>query len=270
MAKKRLNKKLAMIGSVLFVFVAIMVIVGLIYLSRRNPQKFLKYGDEAIATARQTTDKEQRKEIYKEAERNYKKAYGYSKTDELKVVGLHRLTDIYIETGDWRSVMGCWAQIVRLDPKDINARYNRLKYFYIFAQTVSGQTWQEVATQAGDLIEMIETPGATAELATEDTSKLEIEAFKQSGELVHKLGPYLHLMRGQANLQIAILGMVTNKEETLKQAVADLEKVKQLEPANPDVYRYLAQATAFRGETEASKGNLEARVKSQEEARRRL
>ncbi len=266
MAKKRLNKKLAMIGSVLFVFVAIMVIVGLIYLSRRNPQKFLKYGDEAIATARQTTDKEQRKEIYKEAERNYKKAYGYSKTDELKVVGLHRLTDIYIETGDWRSVMGCWAQIVRLDPKDINARYNRLKYFYIFAQTVSGQTWQEVATQAGDLIEMIETPGATAELATEDTSKLEIEAFKQSGEPVHKLGPYLHLMRGQANLQIAILGMVTNKEETLKQAVADLEKVKQLEPANPDVYRYLAQATAFRGETEASKGNLEARVKSQEEA----
>lgn len=266
MAKKRLNKKLAMIGSVLFVFVAITVIVGLIYLSRRNPQKFIKYGDEAIATARQTTDKEQRKEIYKEAERNYRKAYGYSKTDELKIEGLHRLADLYIETGDWRNVMGCWTQIVRLDPKDIKARYNRLKYFYIFAQTVSGQTWQEIATQAGEFIEMIETPGATAELATEDTSKLEIEAFKQSGEPSHKLGPYLHLMRGQANLQIAMLGMVTNKEETLKQAVADLEKVKQLEPANPEVYRYLALAIAFSGETEASKGNLEARVKSREEA----
>jgi tetratricopeptide (TPR) repeat protein len=265
MAKKRLNKKLAMIGSVLFVFVAIAVIVGLIYLSRRNPQKFLKYGDEAIATARQTTDKEQQKEIYKQAERNYRKAYGYSKTDELKVVGLHRLADLYIETGDWRSVMGCWTQIVRLDPKDINARYNRLKYFYIFAQTVSGEAWQEVAAQAGEFIEMIEN-GATAELATEDTSKLEIEAFKQSGEPAHKLGPYLHLMRGQANLHIAMLGMVTNKEETLKQAVADLEKVKQLEPENIDVYRYLAQATAFSGEMEASKGNLEARVKSQEEA----
>ena len=133
------------------------VIVGLIYLSRRNPQKFLKYGDEAIATARQTTDKEQQKEIYKEAERNYKKAYGYSKTDELKIVGLHHLANLYIETGDWRNVMGCWTQIVRLDPKDINARYNRLKYFYIFAQTVSGEAWQEVATQAGEFIEMIET-----------------------------------------------------------------------------------------------------------------
>jgi tetratricopeptide (TPR) repeat protein len=266
MAKKRLNKKLAMIGSVLFVFVAITVIVGLIYLSRRNPQKFIKYGDEAIATARQTTDKEQQKEIYKEAERNYRKAYGYSKTDELKIVGLRHLADLYIETGDWRNVMGCWTQIVRLDPKDIKARYNRLKYFYIFAQTVSGQAWQEIATQAGEFIEMIETPGATAELATEDTSKLEIEAFKQNGEPAHKLEPYLHLMRGQANLQIAMLGMVTNRGETLNQAIADLEKVKQLEPANPDVYRYLAQATAFRGEMEVSKGNLEARVKSWEEA----
>jgi len=255
-----------MIGSVLFVFLAITVIVGLIYLSRRNPQKFIKYGDEAIATARQTTDKEHRKEIYKEAERNYRKAYGYSKTDELKIVGLHRLADLYIETEDWRNVMGCWTQIVRLDPKDINARYNRLKYFYIFAQTVSGQAWQEVATQAGEFIEMIEAPGATAELATEDTSKLEIEAFKQSGEPAHKLGSYLHLMRGQSNLYIAMLGMVTNKGETLNQSIADLEKVKQLEPANPDVYRYLAQATAFKGEMDTSKGNLEARVKSQEEA----
>jgi tetratricopeptide (TPR) repeat protein len=266
MAKKRLNKKLAMIGSVLFVAVIFGAIVVLIHLSRRDPQKFIKYGDEAIATARQTTDKEQQKEIYKEAERNYRKAYGYSKTDELKIVGLHRLADLYIETGDWRNVMGCWTQIVRLDPKDIKARYNRLKYFYVFAQTVSGQTWQEVATQAGELIEMIETPGATAELATEDTSKLEIDAFKQIGEPAHKLDPYLHLMRGQANLQIAMLGMVTDRGETLNQAIADLEKVKQLEPANPDVYLYLAQATAFRGEMEASKGNLEAKVKSQEEA----
>ncbi|MGD0571499.1 MAG: tetratricopeptide repeat protein [Sedimentisphaerales bacterium] len=265
MAKKRLNKKLAMIGSVLFVFVAITVIVGLIYLSRRNPQKFIKYGDEAVATARQTTDKEQQKEIYKEAERDYRKAYGYSKTDELKVESLRHLADFYIETDDWRNVMGCWTQIVRLDPKDTKARYNRLKYFYVLAQTVSGQTWQEVATQAGEFIEIIEN-GTTAELAAEDTSKLEIEAFKQSGEPTHKLGPYLYLMRGQANLYISMLGMVTNREETLKQAVADLEKVKQLEPANPDVYRYLAQATAFRGGMEASKGNLEAQAKSQEEA----
>ena len=116
MAKKRLNRKLAVIGFVIFVLVAIVAIVGLLHLSR-NPYKFIKDGDAAIASARQTTDKEQRKNIYKEAEQNYKKAYGQFKTDELKVETLYRLADVYIDTGDWRSSLGCWNQIVSLDSK---------------------------------------------------------------------------------------------------------------------------------------------------------
>ena len=265
MAKKRLNRKLALIGFVIFVLVAIVAIVGLLHLSR-DPHKFIKDGDAAIASARQTTDKEQRKKIYKEAERNYKKAYGRSKTDELKVETLYRLADVYIDTGDWRSTLGCWNQIVRLDSKDIKARYNRLKYFYIIAQIVSGPVWQEVATQASEFIEIIEKPGAASELATTDTSKWEIDALKQTGETAHKLGPYLHMVQGRAKLEIAQLGMVTNKEETLKQAVADLEIVKQLEPTNADVYQYLAQAAAFRGEMETSKGDMDAKIRGQEEA----
>jgi tetratricopeptide (TPR) repeat protein len=265
MAKKRLNRKLALIGFVIFVLVAIVAIVGLLQLSR-DPSKFIKDGDAAIASARQTTDKEQRKEIYKEAERNYKKAYGHSKTDELKVETLYRLADVYTDTGDWRSTLGCWSQIVRLDPKDVKARYSQLKYFYIIAQIVSGPIWQEVATQASAFIEIVEKPGAASELATEDTSKWEVDALKQPGETVHKLGPYLHMVQGRAKLEIAQLGMVTNKEETLKQAVADLEIVKQLEPTNADVYQYLAQAAAFRGEMEASKGDMDARIRGREEA----
>ena len=265
MAKKRLNKKVALIGFVAFVFVAMATIVWLLHLSR-DPQKFIKDGDAAIKSARQTTDKEQRKEIYKEAERNYRKAYGHSKTDELKVETLYRLADVYIDTEDWRDVLGCWTQIVRLDSKDIQARYGQLKYFYIVAQTVPGPVWQEVATQASEFIELIEKPGGESELATADTAKWEVGSLKQNGEPAHKLGPYLHLVRGRANLEIAQLGMVTNKEETLKQVVADLEKVKQLEPTNTDVYKYLAQATAFSGELEASKGNIDAKVRGQEEA----
>jgi tetratricopeptide (TPR) repeat protein len=265
MAKKRLNRKLALIGFVIFVLVAIGAIVGLLHLSR-DPHKFIKDGDAAVASARQTTDKEQRKEIYKEAERNYKKAYGCSKTDELKVETLYRLADVYIDTGDWRGTLGCWNQIVRLDSKNIKARYNRLKYFYIIAQIVSGPVWQEVATQASEFIEIIEGPGAASELATTDTSKWEIDALKQTGETSHKLGPYLHMVQGTAKLEIAQLGMVTNKEETLKQAVADLDIVKQLEPTNADVYQYLAQATAFRGEMETSKGDMDAKIRGQDEA----
>jgi len=253
MAKKRLNRKLALIGFVMFVLVAIVAIVGLLHLSR-NPHKFIKDGDTAVKSARQTTDKEQRKEIYKGAERNYKKAYGCSKTDELKVETLYRLADVYTDTGDWRNVLGCWNQIVRLDSKNIKARYGRLKYFYIIAQIVSGPVWQEVATQASEFIEIIEKPGAASELATADTSKWEVDALKQTGETAHKLGPYLHMIQGRAKLEIARLGMVTNKEETLKQAVADLEIVKQLEPTNTDVYQYLAQAAASEAKWKHRKG----------------
>jgi tetratricopeptide (TPR) repeat protein len=265
MAKKRLNRKLALIGFMVFVFVAIAVIGGFLFLSR-DPHKYIKDGDMAIASARQATEKEQRKELYKETERNYKKAYGHSKTDELKVEILYRLTDVYLDTGDWRNTLGCWNQIVRLDSKDVKARYNRLKYFYTIAQITSGPVWQEVATQTSEFIEIMGKPGAASELATADTSKWEVDALKQTGETTHKLGPYLHMVQGRARLEIAQLGMVTNKEETLKQAVADLEIVKQLEPTNTEAYQYLAQAAAFRGEMEASKGNMDAKIRGQVEA----
>ena len=265
MAKKRLNRKLALIGFVIFMFMATAVIGGFLYLSR-DPHKFIKDGDAAVESALQATDKEQREELYKEAERNYKKAYGRSKTDELKVETLYRLADVYIDTGDWRNTLGCWNQIVRLDSKDVKARYSRLKYFYIIAQIVSGPVWQEVATQVSEFIEIIEKSGDASELATTDTSKWEIDALKQPGETAHKLGPYLHMAQGRAKLEIAQLGMVTNKEETLKQAVAELEIVKQLEPTNADGYQYLAEAAAFRGEMEAAKGNMDAKIRGQEEA----
>jgi tetratricopeptide (TPR) repeat protein len=265
MAKKRLNRKLALIGFVVFVFMAIAVIGGFLFLSR-DPHKFIKDGDTAVASARQATDKEQRKNIYKEAERYYRKAYGCSKTDELKVETLYRLADVYIDTGDWRDTLGCWNQIVRLDSKDVKARYCRLKYFYIIAQITSGPVWQEVATQASEFIEIMEKPGAASELATTDISKWEIDALKQTGETAHKLGPYLHMIQGRAKLEIAQLGMVTNKEETLKQAVADLEIVKQLEPTNEDAYQYLAEAAAFRGEMETAKGDMDAKIRGQKEA----
>ena len=265
MAKKRLNRKVALIGFVVFVFAGIAAIAAFLYLSG-DPRKFIKDGDTAIASARQATDKDQRKSLYTEAELKYKKAYGRSKTDELKVVAIYHLVDVYIETEEWRDVLGCWNKIVRLDPKDIKARYDRLKYSYIIAQTSPGPIWQEIATQASEFIDIIEKPGASPELATTDTSKLDIEALRQSGEPEHKLGPYLHLIRGIANLTTAQLGLVTNREETVKQAVADLEKVKQLEPANPDIYLYLAQAAVFKGNQETTKGDFEARDRGQNEA----
>ncbi len=187
MAKKRLNRKVALVGFVFFVLAAIGAIVLFFHLSG-NPSKFIKDGDAAVASAQQATDKEQREGLYQQAVRNFRKAYGKSKTDELRIEILYRLADVSIATGEWRDVMGCWSQIVRLDPKDIKARYNRLKYFYIIAQTSPGPIWQEVATQSSEFIDIIEKPGGSSELATADTSEWEIDALKQQGETTHKLG----------------------------------------------------------------------------------
>jgi tetratricopeptide (TPR) repeat protein len=265
MARKRLNKKVALIGSAVLAFVVISAIGAFLYFSR-DPQKFIKDGDTAVEAARQATDQEQKKTFYTEAERNYKKAYGLGKSDELKVETLYRLADVLVATGQWRDVLGCWSQIVRLDPKELKARYRRLKFFYMTAETSPGLVWQEVASQASEFIDRVEKPGAAPELAAADTSKWDMEALKLKGEPAHRLSTYLHLIRGRANLEIARLGMVTNRAETLNQAVADLEKVKQLEPANVEVYLYLAQAATVAGDIEASKGNLDAKVAGQNKA----
>jgi tetratricopeptide (TPR) repeat protein len=265
MAKKQLNRKAALIGSFIAA-VVIMLIIGLVLYLSRDPNKFIADGDVTFKTARETSDPDQRKELYGQAERKYRKAYGLSKTDELKVETLYRLAELFKSNGEWRKVLGCWAQIISLDKKDMLARYALLKYLYIAAQNSPGLIWQDVGTQASEFIELIEKPDVNPELATTETSKLEIDELKQKGESTHPLGAYLHLIRGRANFESTRLGLVTNKEESLKQAVADLEKVKQLEPANAEVYLYLAQAAALRGDIEAAKGNLDAGQKGREDA----
>lgn len=258
MAKKKLNKKVAMIGSAVLILAGIAVIAVFLHLSR-DPKKFMEDGDTEVNAAKLATDQQQRDEHYKEAERNYRRAYGHAKTDELKVTVLYRLADIYLATDKWRETLGCWTQIVRLDTKNLPARFNRLQYLYIVAQNSPGMVWQEVASQASEFIDIVEKAGADAELAKMETTKLENDALKQKSESSHRLGPYLHLVRGRANLEIARLGMVTNRDDTIKQVVADLDIVKQQEPANADVYLYLAEAAVMRGELGASRGTLDAR-----------
>lgn len=265
MAKKRLNKKMVYIGSAVFLFVALLLVVLFLRLSR-DPQKFIQDGALAMETAKKQTDKESRLDFYKEAERNYRKAFGYAKTDELKVEILHRIAEVFVSTEKWRDVVGCWNNIVRIESKDTSARYNRLKYFYIVAQSSQGMIWQDIATQASELIEIVESPSASPELAQTDVSKWEIDALRDKEEPNRKIAPYLHLIRGRANYQSAFYGIVPNKEATLKQAVADLEKVKQLEPEIPETYLYLAQAVNLTGRMEAAKGDTEAKEKKTKEA----
>ena len=261
MAKKRLNKKAALIGSAVFVFLVLGAIGVILYLSR-DPEKFIKAGDAAVKTAHEATDEQIKKEEYKSAERNYHKARGLAKTDSLRMELLFKLVDIYIETDQWRNVLGCWNKIIQIDPKNVKARFGRLKYFYIMAD--SGlRVWQEVASQASEFIEVAKD----ANLLAEGTAPWQPIKMQERRAVSNQMGPYLYLLRGRANLQIARLGAVTDPNESLTRAIDDLENVRELEPNNVDAYWYLAQAIITKGKILALRADFEGRDKAIERAK---
>ena len=143
MAKKRLNKKVALIGSVVFVLLVLVAIGVILYLSR-DPEKFIKDGDAMVIAARAATDEQIKEETYKRAERNYHKARNLAKTDLHRIEILFKLVDLYIETDQWRNVTGCWNGIINIDPENVKARFGRLKYVYIMADSGVRQLWQGV------------------------------------------------------------------------------------------------------------------------------
>ncbi len=258
MAKKRLNKKVVLIGSVIFVFLVLAAILVFLHLSR-DPEKFVRDGDVAVKAADEAIDEEIKAEKYKEAERNYHRARARAKTDSLRIEVLFRLVDIYIKTDKWDNVRGCWNKIIQIDPENAKARFGRLKYFYIVADSGAGRVWREVESQASEFIEV-----ADADLLAEDTAQW--ESFGPVGKRGQPLSSYLYLLRGRAMLEMTRIGAVTDPDESLARAIDDLEKVRELEPNNVDAYWYLAQAIVTKGDIFASRGNLEERDRASEQA----
>ena len=267
MVRKRLNRKVALVGSALFVFVVLIAIVFILYLSR-DPEKFIRDGDIAVTAAREATDEEVKTKEYKRAERCYHKARGLAKTDSLKIEMLFKLVDLYLETERWRNVVGCWSEIIRIDPKNIKARFARLKYLYTMTKTYAAAggggrgLWQEVESQASEFIEIAED----ANLLAEDAAKWEYFEIKARQPAPERMGSYLYLLRGRARLEVTRLGAVTDPEASLSKAINDLEKARELEPTHPQVYWYIAQAYLIRGEIFASRGSLEERDIAREQA----
>ncbi|GAH15351.1 unnamed protein product, partial [marine sediment metagenome] len=162
------------IGSMVFVFLVLGAIGVILYLSR-DPERFIKAGDEALLA-----------KDYKSAAQNYHKARNLAKTDSLRIETLLKLVDIYIETDQWRNVLGCWNKIIQIDPKNVKARFGRLKYFYIMAD--SGlRVWQEVASQASEFIEVAKN----ANLLAEDTTQWQPIKMQERRAVSNQMGPYL-------------------------------------------------------------------------------
>jgi Tfp pilus assembly protein PilF len=260
MARKRLNKKVALIGTVVFVFL-VLAAIGVILRLSQDPEKFIKDGDAAMKAAQEAVDEQVRTEEYNRAARNYSKARGMAKTDSLRVEMLFKLADIYLKTDRWRNVRGCWNKIIQIEPKNTKARFGQLKLYYIVANNGARGYWQEVASQASEFIEV-----ADANLLAEETTKWESFGTPVKERVAEYMGSYLYLLRGRAVLEMTKMGAVTDPDDSLAQATDDLEKVREIEPDNPQAYFYLAQAVIAKGEILTSRGNFEERDKARKQA----
>lgn len=255
MARKRLNKKVAIIGSLIFAFIVFVAIGAFLYLSR-DPEKFIRDGDAALLAG-----------DYEEAALSYNKARVRAKSDPLKVELLFKIADAYINIDRWNNVLGCWNRVVQIDPRNIKARLSRLNYLYIMANSIAGiggtGPWREVASQASELLEVAED----AELLNEDTASWGSFGLQETGMSDSQLGTYLHLLRGRAILEMAVAGAVTDPDESLERAIDDLEEVRKLQPDNVDTYWYLARAVREKGNIAASRGDLDRKDEAAEQAK---
>jgi tetratricopeptide (TPR) repeat protein len=261
MAMRRLNKKVALIGSAVVVFL-LLAVIGVVLRLGQDPEEFIRDAEAALKAARQATDEQAKEQNYKRAKQNFQSAYGRAKTDSLREDVLSKMVDMYFETEEWPFILGCWDEMIKVNPKNAKARYGRLKYFYILADTGSSGAWKEVHEQSSEFLKVAEDAG----LLQEDTA--ELDASKIDKEVIHGqlLGPYLYLVRARAALEMASLGTVTDKDESLEQAVNDLKKVQEYEPNNIDVYWYLARVAVIKGDIFASRGSFEERDKASKQA----
>lgn len=260
MAKKRLNKKVALIGSAVF-FVLILAVIAVVLHLSRNPQKFIKDGDAAFLAG-----------DYKNAERCYHKARSLAKEDSVRIEMLFKLVDVYIKTDRWDAVPGCWNKIIQIDPQNTKARYELLKYFYIMADSGMRRVWKEVESGASAFMDI-----ADADLLKQDTQKwdadsmaMEGPAERKDGPVARKIGGYLHLVRGRAIYEMAKIGAVIDPNSSLAKAQAELEKAGEFEPDNIEAQWYLAQIILQKGEFLAAKGNIEEKGRAAEEAKKLL
>ncbi len=253
MARRRLNKKVALIGTVVFVLLATVAVV-VVLSGAQDPAQLIADGDTALAA-----------KDYESARDNYAKAFESTESLDLKVDLLFKLSDVYQAMGDWRRVLACWGQVTTSDPKNLPARLGRLKYAYILADSLSefGQSvdeyWTDVSTQATELIDLAQgADWLDKEKALWEPSFGVSEPPGWDGG-IRLVGPYLYFLKGRAAFELASMGVVAEPKQLFEEAQSYLAKSKELGPKNAVVYRYLAAVFLETGEIATLRGNLDQR-----------
>lgn len=260
MMQRRLNKRVALIGLVA-VLVVLLAAIAIVFQLDQDPREFMKEAEAALESARESTNEQEKEELYRLAKYAYGSAFDRATDDALRKELLFKMADMYLETGEWRLVLSCWEQVIRLDPGNAQARYGVLKFLYIMTDNGQPRFWQEVTERTTDFLEKVDT-----EVLAEDVSTYDIPQLQQDKDKTRRLDSFLYLVRGKATLEMTRLGMVTDSDESLAKAIVDLNKVRELEPDNVSTLLYLARAAMTKGEVFASRGNSQEREKTTREA----
>ncbi len=261
MMNRRLNKKVAIIGSGVFLLL-VLVAIAVMFQLGQSSEEYIKDAEAALQTARSAQDEQSKEQNYERAKRSFQRAFGKARSNSDREEILSRMVDMSRETRDWNYILVCWDQIIKVNPNNAKARYGRLTYFYLLADSGSSAAWKEVNEQASEFLKEAEGRG----LLKEDTSQWAIPEMEQEAAGKLRLGSYLYLLRGRASFEMATLGTVTNPDESLAQAVADLKKVQEFDPNGVQAYLYLARAAVAKGELLAARGSVDEKDKAAAEA----
>ena len=261
MVRRRLNRKVAFLGSIVFI-VLCLVFILVVFQFNRDPQEFIKDAEIAKQTARQTEDVQLKEQYYDIAKRKYLSAFSKVRTNPERLEILFKMVDLYLEVNDWPYVLECWEEILRINPDNTKAHYGRLRYFYILGQSGVASIWPQVHKYASDFL----TIAQQENILNSNMTEWKIPLLDKDETVSQSLGAFLYLARGRAAFEQANMGAVTNIDELLSQSIEDFEKAKSLEAGNVEVYLNLAKAVIAQGESEALKGREDARNQAQEKA----
>ena len=249
MARRRLNKKIALMGTAVFLLLVLAAVFVILRLNR-DPAPFITDGDAAWAA-----------KDYPRARENYERAYGLADAPELKVDLLFKRADVYREMELWDRVLACWEAIVTTDPQNVRAYLGRLKYVYIMADSLgnAGRAmsgyWEEVLSQARKAMEVVTDAGLLEAQRADWEPSFGTALDRGSSRGSPLLGTHLRLVKGRAAVELAGMGAVTSPDELLTEAERDLQEARKLDANNPQVYQYLAQVFVERGDLAASRGD---------------
>jgi tetratricopeptide (TPR) repeat protein len=260
MARRRLNKRVALMGTTVFLLLGLAAVAVILRLNR-SPAPYIADGDAAWA-----------RKDYETAIQNYKRAYGLTKAPEEKVELAFKLADAYQGARQWERVLSCWETIVTSDPQNVKARLAQLKYDYVLVDGLgaagrsASDNWDRLLTEARETLKVAEAVGAADDPQSRWETLFGPAADRHWAGGTQPLGQYLRFIKGRAALELASMRAVTSPGELLQEAQTDLEEVRRLDPHNAQVYQYLARAFVTQGEMAASRGNLDQKEAAEKQA----